>query len=95
MSQREAHIEKLKARLDEWNAEIHKLEAKAQAAQADMKIQYEEQLSAMREQRDKARERMHELQDASEDAWEHMREGMESAWEHMSKAFKDAMNRFR
>jgi len=40
---RDAYIEKMKAKIDEWNAEISKQEAKARAAQADMKLKYEDQ----------------------------------------------------
>ena len=60
-----------------------------------MKIRYQEQLSAMRLEREKARGKLHELQEATEDAWEGLREGMESAWESMAKAFKDAADRFK
>jgi hypothetical protein len=95
MSKRDAYIEKMKARIDEWNADIDKLEAKAREARADMKIEYQEQLSAMRLEREKARGKLHELQEATEDAWEGLREGMESAWESMAKAFKDAADRFK
>lgn len=95
MSKRDAYVQKMKARIDEWGADIEKLEAKARGAEADMKIKYQEQLTAMRQQREKAREKMRELEDASEDAWERLREGMESGWESMSKAFRDAMDRFK
>jgi chromosome segregation ATPase len=95
MSKREAYVQKMKARIDEWSADIERLEARARGAEADMKIKYQEQLAAMRQQREQAREKMRELEDASEDAWERLREGMESAWERMSKAFKDAADRFR
>mgnify|MGYP000314631334 CR=1 FL=1 len=95
MSNRDAYIEKMKARIDEWNADIAKLEARARQAEADMKIKYEEQLETMRQQREHAREKMHEIQHASEEAWESLRHGMESAWDSMTKAFRDAADRFK
>lgn len=95
MSTRDAFVEKMKARIDEWNADIQKLEAKAKGAEADMKLKYEEQLAAMRQQRERARERLQEVQEASEDAWQRLREGTEAAWENLSKAFRDAADRFR
>lgn len=41
MNKREQYIEKLKAQLDEWNAEVAKWEAKTRSAQVDMRIEYE------------------------------------------------------
>lgn len=95
MGERDAYIEKMKAKIDEWSADIDKFEAKARGAKADVKIKYEEQLAAMRGEREKARAKLRELQDASEDAWERLRQGAESAWTSMAKAFKDAAERFR
>lgn len=95
MSNRDAYVEKMKAKIDEWNADIEKMEAKARGAEADAKIKYSEQLTAMRQHRDEARARMRELQVASEDAWERIRDGMESAWASMSKGFRDAADRFK
>ena len=54
MSDRTAYIKKMKAKLDEWNADIAKLEAKADGAEADMKIKYNEKIDALKEQREEA-----------------------------------------
>jgi hypothetical protein len=48
MSNRDAYVRKLKAKLDEWNAEIDKLQAKAELAEAEAKIEYEKQLADLR-----------------------------------------------
>ena len=37
---RDAYVQKLKAKMDEWNAEIDKLAAKADQADAETKIKY-------------------------------------------------------
>lgn len=95
MNKRDAYVEKMKAQLDEWNAEMDKLVARANAAEADMKLKYNEQIEALRKQREEANQRLRELQSASEAAWESLRAGMETAWEDMSKAVKDAASRFR
>lgn len=95
MSNRQAYVEKIKAKIDEWSAEIDKIEAKARGAEADQKIKYEQQLSEMRMQREKARDKMHEISASSEDAWETLKDGMESAWGNVSKAFRDAANKFK
>ena len=40
METRDQYIEKLKAQLDQWNAEVSKWEAKTRDAQAGMKADY-------------------------------------------------------
>ena len=51
MSRREQYIEKINARFDQWDAEIARLKAKADAAEADAKIEYQKQLQELRAQR--------------------------------------------
>jgi hypothetical protein len=58
MNKKDDYVAKLKAQLDEWNAEVGKWEAKAKGAQADARVEYEKQLDAFRRQRDQAMEQM-------------------------------------
>jgi len=80
MSTRDAYIAKLKAQLDEWNAEVKKWEAKAKGAQADVRIEYEKQLEVFSQQRDQAMEQMRQVQAATGDAWLHLMRGADDAW---------------
>jgi len=95
MSDRDAYVEKMKAKLDEWNAGIEKLEAQARVAQADARIKYQGQLAELKAGRDTAAQKLRELQNASVDAWSTLRQGTDAAWEAMAKAFKDAADRFK
>jgi chromosome segregation ATPase len=95
MSDRDQYIEKMKARLDEWNADLAKLEAQARSAEADMKMQYDRQIEELRRQRDQAEKQLRELRTAGDESWERLRKGMEAAWDDMSRAFRDAADRFR
>jgi len=54
MSKRDQYIDKIKAKLDQWNAEIDKMKAKVDEAEADTKIEYQQQLDEMRAERDAA-----------------------------------------
>lgn len=38
--QRDAYVQKMKAKLDEWNSEIDRIEAKVDQAEAESKIEY-------------------------------------------------------
>ncbi|AGA32844.1 putative conserved coiled coil protein [Thioalkalivibrio nitratireducens DSM 14787] len=95
MSDRDAYLEKMKARIDEWNAEVARLEAKAREAEADMRLKYDAQLKEMREQRDALEERLRDMQRAGEESWRRVRDGMEAAWDEMTRAFREAADRFR
>ena len=95
MSDRDLYVEKAKAKLDQWNAEIAKLQAKADAAGADAKIEYRRQIDDLRAQRDAAEARLREVSEASDGAWADMKSGFDKAWDNVSDAFDKAMARFR
>ncbi|MGL4414641.1 MAG: hypothetical protein EA338_04615 [Roseinatronobacter sp.] len=90
---RDTYVEKMKAKIDEWNAEISKQEAKARVAQADMKLKYEDQVTEMKAQRDAFEAKLREARESNEKAWDDMRDGFEKAWHDMARAFDSAMKR--
>jgi len=92
---RDAYLEKAKAQLDEWNAELDSLEAKARGATADAKIKYDEEITAIRQRRDEAKRKFAEIQSASEDAWEQLKEGAEAAWNSLKEAVTKAKSQFK
>ena len=81
MITRDEQLEKFKAKLDEWNADIDALEEKARAAQADMQAHYENQLATMRKARDDAQAQFFQMQNAAVEAWEAMAQGAHNAWQ--------------
>lgn len=95
MSQRDEYLRKLKAQLDQWNAEVTKWEAKTKGAQADVRIEYEKQLETFRHQRDQALEQMRKVQAATGDAWIGLVRGADDAWAKMKVAFEKANSHFR
>src|SRR6056297_2046857 len=92
--EKDAYRQKLEARLDQWRAEIDKLQAKAAEAGADARVEYEKQVDELREKQDEAREKLKELDNASDDAWQDIKEGVEKAWESLGDAVKSARERF-
>ena len=95
MNTREQYVAKLKAQLDQWNAEVAKWEVKSRSAQADMRIEYERQLDAFRHRRDQALEQMHKVQAATGDAWTDLTRGADDAWAQLRAAFEKAHSHFR
>lgn len=95
MSMKEAYERKLQAQLDEWNAEIDNLKARADKAEADAQLKYYKQIEELRQQQQAAQVKLSELRQSSEDAWEDLKAGVESAWDSFGKAVKSASSRFQ
>ncbi|EXJ14803.1 sll1863 family stress response protein [Imhoffiella purpurea] len=93
MTEREAYVEGLKSKLDQWDAEIDKLETKVDVVSADAKAQYVEYLATLKEQRDEASSRLEELRDSSGDAWQEMRDGAERAANALTESLKSAKSK--
>jgi len=92
---RDAYVEKLKIKLDEWNARIDLLQAKADQVKPDLKAEYQKQIQNMKEKRSRAEEKLDELRQASKGAWEDMKIGAERAWDELAEAVKAATSRYR
>lgn len=95
MSDKAAYEKKFKAQLDEWRAEIDRLKALAEQADADARIKYKAQIEELRRMQDDAVSRMEELRRASDDAWLDLKTGMDNAWKSFETALKSAASRFR
>lgn len=91
--EKDAYRQKLEARLDQWRAEIDKLQAKAVEVSADTRIQYAEQMEKLESQQAEARRRLEELDDASGEAWKDLTSGIEKAWNDLGEAVKRARER--
>jgi multidrug resistance efflux pump len=95
MSAKDEFIRKMHAKLDQWNAEIDTLSAKADQAEASARAEYHKQLEVLRSKRDQARSKLGEVESASEGAWQDLKAGVELAWESVSEAVRSATARFK
>ncbi len=93
-AKRDAYVEKLKAQLDEWNADIDKLAAKAAQAEAEAKIEYQNEVEDLRAKRDDVRDKLSAIRQAGEGAWEDLKEGLENSWEILKMSFTKAKSEF-
>ena len=90
MTDRDQYVEKLKAQLDEWNAQIKTWEGRSAEVQTEARAEWEKQLDAFRRQRDQGLEQMRQIQAASIDAWHQWVRGADDAWARMREAFEKA-----
>lgn len=94
MSLKDDYVEKLKAQLDEWSAEIDVLDARLHQADADLRIKYSEQVENLRLKRDEAKLKLLELQASAGDAWQELKKGSDEAWEVIKHAVSEARKKF-
>lgn len=87
---RDEYVQKLKAQVDQWNAQM----ATWEKASEDVKNKYLQQLDEARVRRDEAIAEMKRLQGASADAWTQMMKGAETAFKNMQTAFDNARKGF-
>ncbi len=79
MSMKTAYEQKLQAQLDGWSAEIDKLKAKADSAEADAQLEYYKKIEALRSMRETATNKLTELKDTSDDTWDSLGNALKSA----------------
>ncbi len=95
MADKEAYVQKLHAKIDEWNAEIDKLKAKAEQAEADARADYNEEVKNLKSKRRQTEKKLSEVREAGEGAWEDLKAGTQSAMDAMEAALKSAKSRFK
>ena len=95
MPNREAIVQKMKAKLDELNAEVSKLEAKAQGAEADLRLRYHDQIQTLKARREEAKAKLAEFRQAGDDAWQDLKIGLQGAWDILDEAIGSARERFK
>ena len=93
-SQKDQYVQKLHAKLDEWNAEIDRLKARADKAEAESRIEYQNQIQYLQQRRREAEKKIDELRGAGEGAWEDLKAGVQLAWNSMEEAVKSARSKF-
>jgi tellurite resistance protein len=92
---RKAYEEKLEAQLEEWNAQIALLKARADKGKAEAKIEYYKTIEALQHKQDEARKKLHTLKTAGDEAWEDLKTAAENAWDEVRTAFHLAASKFK
>jgi LPS O-antigen subunit length determinant protein (WzzB/FepE family) len=95
MSSRDEYIHKMQVKLEEWNAEIDTLTAKAGDVTAEVKNEYNVQIESLKAKQIATRQKIEELQHAGEGAWEDLKLGIDMAWTAMGEAIDSAKSRFK
>lgn len=82
--------QKQQAQLNEWQAEVDKLKAKASGASADIQLALKDQVKALEATLEKAKAKLASMVETSDDKWHTMKAEMESTWDDMKASFREA-----
>ena len=94
MNSKDQYVEQLKLKLDEWNAQIDELDAKARKSQAQAKQELESRLADLKKKREEFQTKLVQLQDASTDTWETLKTGTEVLWDDLKQTLAESKDAF-
>ena len=92
---RKAYEEKIDAQLKEWNTEIALLNAKADKAKAEAKVEYYKMIETLQGMQDKARMKLQEIRTTGDDVWDDLKTSAENVWAEVNSAFQSAATKFK
>lgn len=92
---RDQYVAKMKSKLDQWNAEIDELQAKAKQAEGKASERLNDHLSDLRQKRDDVQARLKDLGDSSEKSWEQLREGIDRIGDEIGSTLKSTRDAFK
>ena len=95
MESKEAYKAKIDAQLKEWSIKIADLKAKAELAEANVKVEYLKQIELLSARKEKAQAKLEELKIAGDEAWESLKAGMEKAVSELKDAINSAIAKFK
>ena len=94
MTQRDAYVAKMKLQLDELNAKMTELEAKAKLARTEAREKYKEEMAKLALQSKEAGHKLDQMVAAGEDTWEAMVAEMEKVRDAFSSSFNYFKSQF-
>ena len=93
MTGRNAYEDKLTAQVQEWNAKIEQLKARAAQADADARIKAQEKIRELEAARKTAEERLDEMKASGEDRWEKLKKQADDAVASVERSLSDALDK--
>ncbi len=95
MEKHKLYMDKLDAKLTQYNAKLAQMKGKSAEVQADMKLEYLSQVENLEKRHDEFTKKHGQLKTASEHGWKDIKTGTEKAWNELEEAFNKAAARFK
>jgi len=94
LEKKEAYKKKVEAELEELEAKINLLIAKAKNASADTRIKAQNQISLLKKKYENVSEEISGLQSKSKEAWEEVTNGIDEALDDLKVSVDEAIEQF-
>lgn len=95
MNLQEEYEKKMQAKLNELKAEIEKLQAKAEGAEADAKIKYQKEIEKLSMLKDDFSKKLEALKEAGSSSWSEMKSEMEKLNSTVESTLKSVISKFQ
>ena len=95
MEEKKDYQKLLEAQLAQWEIEIDKLNAQAQKAKVEVRLEYQKQIDELKRKQEAARTKLTELKGSAGEAWQELKVGAEHAFDELKKAFSSAKSKFK
>jgi hypothetical protein len=93
MNEKQIYEMTLQARLDVWSVEIEDLKARAESADADMRVAAEDKITELRARQTVPRELLAELRAYGDEDWKHLKTGVDNAANSLNHALRSIRTR--
>ena len=90
----DAYKQKTRAQIKEMKANIQLIEARAEKAGADVRIQYQNKLKGWKSRLEAVESELNGLSDSTQEAWDIVRSGIDNALSELSDSFENARKQF-
>lgn len=95
MEKRNEFIKKFEENLNDYNAKLAELKARALEDKAELKAEYLSQIEKIDHKRDEFVMKFGKLKNANGKAWTDLQGGTEKAWHELEHSFEMAASRFK
>jgi hypothetical protein len=90
MPDRHQYVEKMKAKLDEWDFDLATFENRVRDASDEVKRRSQLALSDLKTARQQLGQNFAEITDASDEAWQKLRLSLDRAWDNVKSGLLSA-----
>ncbi|MBN2011042.1 hypothetical protein JW960_16965 [candidate division KSB1 bacterium] len=95
MIDKKSYLQKSADKLQQWDADIDELKAKAAKAKAESKAEVAHQLDELQAKKENLQHMLKQLQTAGDGAWDDIRTGFERSWTELKGAYEKASAQFK
>jgi predicted nucleic acid-binding Zn-ribbon protein len=95
MEEKKSYLQKMAEGLEQLDAKVSELKAKAAKAGEDAKVEIDKRVSELTAKQQEAREKLQELKEAGAEKWESLKGRAEKAKDNLEEAVTKILGKFK